>query len=147
MARRSSGAQPAVVKVASFAGGPARVKSLLDYLSRQGELSVEDETGTEIHGREQVLGFLGVFWDAFPDGRLETSRLLAEGSVVAAEGQFTGTHTGVMRTPAGDVAATGRHVDVPWMSSYEIRGDELASEHLYFDQAAMLSQLGLMPAS
>ena len=54
-----------------------------------------------MHGREEVLGFLGVFWDAFPDGRLETSRLLAEGSVVAAEGRFIGTHTGVMRTPAG----------------------------------------------
>jgi predicted ester cyclase len=62
-----------------------------------------------VHGREEVLGFLGVFWDAFPDGRLETSGLLAEGSVVAAEGRFIGTHTGVMRTPAGDVAATGRH--------------------------------------
>src|SRR5687767_4404124 len=49
-----------------------------------------------MHGREEVLGFLGVFWDAFPDGRLETSRLLAEGSVIAAEGRFTGTHTGVM---------------------------------------------------
>ncbi len=24
-----------------------------------------------VHGREEVLGFLGVFWDAFPDGRLE----------------------------------------------------------------------------
>ena len=37
-----------------------------------------------MQGREEVLGFLGVFWDAFPDGRLETSRLLAEGSVAAA---------------------------------------------------------------
>jgi SnoaL-like domain len=46
-----------------------------------------------MHGRDQVLGFLGVLWDAFPDGRLETSRLLAEGSVVAAEGRFMGTHT------------------------------------------------------
>jgi predicted ester cyclase len=100
-----------------------------------------------MHGREQVLGFLGVFWDAFPDGRLEASRLLAEGSVVAAEGRFTGTHTGVMRAPAGDVAATGRQVDFRWMSSYEVRGDELASEHLYFDQAELLGQLGLMPAT
>ncbi len=96
-----------------------------------------------MHGREQVLGFLGVFWDAFPDGRLETSRLLAEGSVVAAEGRFIVTHTGVLRTPAGDVAATGRSVDFRWMSSYEVRGDELASEHLYFDQAELLGQLGL----
>ena len=98
-------------------------------------------------GREEVLGFLGVFWDAFPDVRLVMSRLLAEGSVVAAEGRLIGTHTGVMRTPAGDVAATGRQVDVRWMSSYEVRGDELASEHLYFDQAELLGQLGLMPAT
>ena len=70
-ARLASGAQPAVVKVASFAGGPARVKSLLDYLSRQGELSVEDETGTEIHGREQVLDFSRRWGDRF-DGRAES---------------------------------------------------------------------------
>ena len=100
-----------------------------------------------VHGREEVLGFLGVFWAAFPDGRLELSSLLAEGSVVAAEGRFIGTHTGVMRTPAGDVAATGRQVDLRWMSAYQVRGDELASEHLYFDQAEMLGQLGLMPAT
>jgi len=100
-----------------------------------------------MHGREEVLGFLGVFWDAFPDGRLETSGLLAEGSAVAAEGRFIGTHTGVMRTPAAEIAATGREVDLRWMSRYEVRGDELASEHLYFDQAELLGQLGLMPAT
>jgi len=100
-----------------------------------------------VHGREEVLGFLGVFWDAFPDGRLEMLGLLAEGSVVAAEGRFIGTHTGVMRTPAGDVAATGRQVDLRWTSAYQVRGDELASEHLYFDQAELLGQLGLMPAT
>jgi predicted ester cyclase len=99
-----------------------------------------------MRGRGEVLGFLGVFWDALPDGRLETSRLLAEGSLVAAEGLFVGTHTGVMRTPADDVAATGRHVLFRWMSSYEVRGDELASEHLYFAPAELLG-LGLMPAT
>src|SRR4029450_9453241 len=85
-----------------------------------------------MHGREQVFGFFGGFWEGF---------------VVAAEGRFIATPTGVMRTPAGDVAATGRQVDLRWMSSYEVRGDELASEHLYFDQAELLGQLGLMPAT
>lgn len=98
-----------------------------------------------MRGREEVLGFLGVMWDAFPDGRLETSRLLVEGSAVAAEGRFIGTHSGVMRTPEGEIPATGRQVDFRWMSSYEVRGEELASEHLYFDQAEFLGQLGLMP--
>jgi hypothetical protein len=33
------------------------------------------------------------------------------------------------------------------MSRYEVRGDALASEHLCFDQAELLDQLGLMPAT
>jgi hypothetical protein len=30
---------------------------------------------------------------------------------------------------------------------YEVRGDQLASEHLYFDQVDLLTQLGVMPSS
>jgi hypothetical protein len=33
------------------------------------------------------------------------------------------------------------------MSAYQVRGDELVSEPLYFDQAELLGQLGLMPAT
>jgi predicted ester cyclase len=110
--------------------------------SEDAELVAPDAS---MHGRDEVLGFFGVFWEAFPDVRLETSGRIAEGSVVAGEGRFIGTHTGVMRTPAGDIAPTGRGVDVRWMSSYQVRGDELVSEHLYFDQAELLGQLGLMP--
>jgi len=103
--------------------------------------------GASMRGREEVLGFIAAFWDAFPDGRLELSRVFAERSVAAAEGRFIGTHTGVLHTPVGDVPATSRHVEFRWMSSYDVRGDELASEHLYFDQVELLGQLGLMPTS
>jgi predicted ester cyclase len=100
--------------------------------------------GASIRGRDDVLAFIGAFWEAFPDGRLELSRILGEGSVAAAEGRFIGTHSGVFRTPTGDVPASGRVVDFRWMSAYEVRGDELASEHLFFDQVELLTQLGLM---
>jgi predicted ester cyclase len=101
--------------------------------------------GASMRGRDEILAFLGVFWEAFPDGRLETVRLLAEGSVAAAEGRFLGTHTGVMRTPTGEVPATGKQVEFRWMASCEVHGDELVSEHLYFDQLELLGQLGLLP--
>jgi len=100
--------------------------------------------GASMSGREEVLAFLGAFWEAFPDGRLELSRVFGEGSLAAAEGRFIGTHGGVFRTPTGEVPATGRLVEFRWMSAYEARGDELASEHLFFDQVELLSQLGLM---
>jgi hypothetical protein len=54
------------------------------------------------------------------------------------------SHSGVFRTPTGEVPATGRLVEFRWMSAYEARGDELASEHLLFDQVELLAQLGLM---
>ena len=97
----------------------------------------------QFRGRDQVLGFLGGFWEAFPDGRLEIARLLGEGSLAAAEGLMIGTHTGVLRTPNGDVPPTGRAVKVRWMALYEVRGDEIAFEHLYFDQSEFMTQLGL----
>ncbi|HVV89154.1 MAG TPA: nuclear transport factor 2 family protein [Solirubrobacterales bacterium] len=101
--------------------------------------------GASVDGREAVLGFLGVFQEAFPDGRLEIKRLLAEGDAAAVEGSFAGTHDGVLHSPAGDVAPTGRRVDFRWAAAYRVRDAELLSEHLYFDQMEFLGQLGLLP--
>lgn len=57
-----------------------------------------------------------------------------------------GTHTSVLQTPEGEVPPTGRRVEIRWTAMYEARGDELVSEHLYFDQVEFLTQLGLAPA-
>ena len=81
----------------------------------------------QFRGRDQVLGFLGGFWEAFPDGRLEIVRSIAEGPFAAAEGILTGTHSGILRTPSGDVPATGRSVNLHWMAMYEIMSHSLAS--------------------
>ena len=97
----------------------------------------------QFRGRDQVLGFLGGYWEAFPDGRLEIIRSIGEGSSAAAEGVFIGTHTGILRTPNGDVPPTGRPVKVRWMAMYEVSGEEFTSEHLYFDQSEFMTQLGL----
>jgi predicted ester cyclase len=98
-----------------------------------------------ISGREQALEFLSVFQEAFPDWRLELKQLLVDDDTAAAEGAFVGTHEGVLRTPGGEVAATGRRVDFRWASLYRAEGDELVSEHLFFDQLELLGQLGRAP--
>jgi len=103
--------------------------------------------GATCKGRDEVLGFLGVFQEAFPDGRLAIKRTLVDGSSGAAvEGVFTGTHDGVLHTPDGDVSPSGRAVELRWAAAYEIAGQELVSEHLYFDQVEFLGQLGLLPS-
>ena len=101
--------------------------------------------GAQASGRDNVLGFIGVFQEAFSDLRLEVEEILAEGQAAAAEGMLTGTHDGVFHTPDGDVPPTGRAVQLRWAALSAIEGDTLKSEHLYFDQMDFLGQLGLLP--
>jgi predicted ester cyclase len=101
--------------------------------------------GAQVSGRDDVNGFLRVFHEAFPDGRLEVEKLLSDGPAAAAEGTFVGTHDGVLHTPNGDVAPTGRAIEFRWSAVYATDGDALKSEHLFFDQMDFLSQLGLLP--
>ncbi len=101
--------------------------------------------GAQVSGRDNVIGFLAVFQDAFPDLRLEIVQLLTDGTAAAAEGTLRGTHTGVLQTPNGAVAPTGQGVELPWAAVYATEGDTLKSEHLFFDQMDFLGQLGLLP--
>lgn len=96
-------------------------------------------------GRDAVLGFQAAFWEAFPDGRLELSHVLGDGEAAAAEGVFSGRHDGPLRSPEGEVSPTGRSISFRWAAVYGVRGDELISEHLFFDQIEFLGQLGLLP--
>jgi predicted ester cyclase len=101
--------------------------------------------GAQVSGRDDVNGFLGVFHEAFSDGRLEVKQLVSDGSAAAAEGTFVGTHDGVLHTPDGDVAPTGRAIEFRWAAVYATDGDTLKYEHLFFDQMDFLGQLGLLP--
>ena len=101
--------------------------------------------GAQVSGRDDVIGFLGVFQEAFPDLRLEIKQLLTDGPAAAAEGTLAGTHDGVLHTPNGDVAPTGRAVELRRAAVYATDGETLKSEHLFFDQMDLLGQLGLLP--
>lgn len=101
--------------------------------------------GEVLRGKEEALGFIGGFWEAFPDARQEIAAMVAEGSRVMVEGKLVATHSGVFRTPDGEVPPTERRIELGWMAMFEIRGDELVSERLYFDQLELLAQLGLAP--
>jgi predicted ester cyclase len=101
--------------------------------------------GGQASGRDDVISFLGVFTEALPDLRLEIKQLLTDGPAAAAEGTLSGTHNGVLHAPDGDVAPTGRAIELRWAAVYATDGDALKSEHLFFDQMDFLGQLGLLP--
>ena len=101
--------------------------------------------GAEVSGRDNVIRFIAVFQEAFPDLRLEIKQLLTDGPAAAAEGIMAGTHDGVFHTPNGDIAPTGRAIALRWAAIYVTEADTLKSEHLFFDQMDFLGQLGLLP--
>jgi hypothetical protein len=66
----ASGSQPAVVKLASFGGG-SRLGAMINYVSRNGAVAVENERGDQLHGRDQ-LSAVGDEWDHLMKNRAES---------------------------------------------------------------------------
>ena len=60
---------------------------------------------------------------------------------------FEFTHTSKMDWMLPGVAPTGKHVRVPLVVVVHFRDGKLAHEHIYWDQASVLVQLGLLDAT
>jgi predicted ester cyclase len=97
----------------------------------------------ELVGKPAVKAFYKSWLDAFPDARVEVMGLHVLDDLAVEEGVFTGTHRGLLHSPAGDLPPTGRKVRVEYMQVARFRGDEVAAFHLVFDRLEMLEQLGV----
>ena len=82
-----------------------------------------------------------------PDTSLRlVSRTVGETSLVD-EMIFSFTHTGEVDWMLPGVAPTGRRVEIPLVAIVRFEGDRLAHEHIYWDQASVLVQIGLLDPS
>jgi carboxymethylenebutenolidase len=71
------------------------------------------------------------------------SRTVGEDQLVD-EMIFSFTHTQEMPWMLPGIAPTNRHVEVALVAIVKFRGDKLAHEHIYWDQASVLKQIGLL---
>jgi carboxymethylenebutenolidase len=79
-----------------------------------------------------------------PDTTLTpVSRTVGKDSVVD-EMIFAFTHTSEVDWMLPGVAPTGRRVEVPLIAIVRFVGDKVAHEHIYWDQASVLVQIGLL---
>ena len=82
-----------------------------------------------------------------PDTKLTPiSRTVGEDQLVD-EMIFSFTHTQEMPWMLPGVAPTNRHVEVALVAIVRFRGGKLAHEHIYWDQASVLKQIGLLKDS
>ena len=101
--------------------------------------------GVELRGRDAAAAWIDVFLRAFPDLKHEILATVQCGDAVATEARFTATHTGPLASPNGDIPPTGKPVALDYVDVTRFADGRIASEHIYFDQVAFLSQLGLLP--
>ncbi len=101
--------------------------------------------GGPMRGREAVRPFLGGYISGFPGSRFDISHWVSSGDTVVAEGTWSGTNSGPMLTPQGEMSATGQSVALPFVTVLEFQGDQITSHRAYWDQATFMQQLGLMP--
>jgi len=86
------------------------------------------------------------FATAFPNFKHVVSRCIESGETIACEGHFVGDHTGPMGMPNGQsIPPTNKHVDFEWGGIAVIKNGKLASCNVYFDNMALMGQLGLLP--
>lgn len=101
--------------------------------------------GVQGHGKDACVASYSIWLSAFPDGHVEVHGVHFVDDLALEEGTFSGTHTGILATPAGDVPPTGRSVSAPYLQIVRFRDGKHASFNLVFDRLQMLEQLGLVP--
>jgi carboxymethylenebutenolidase len=100
-------------------------------------------------GKEQLREFYSKhFIPRMPPDTTLTpiSRTIGDDQIVD-EMIFKFTHSIKMDWMLPGVEPTGKRVEVPLVAIVRLRGDKLTHEHIYWDQASVLVQLGLLDAS
>lgn len=99
-----------------------------------------------IKGAKAVRESLAPFLKAFPDIRMVTETQFGAGDWITQLGHTRGTNTGPLEMPGGQtIPATNKSIRLPVAMVARLEGGKFAEINLYFDQAAMLTQLGLLP--
>ena len=74
--------------------------------------------------------------------------LFADGEYVVEQARYVGTHTGPLRSPDGvEIPPTGRPFDFPFVGIFRVRGGQIRSIRIFYDQIELFTQLGLMPGA
>jgi len=101
--------------------------------------------GDAVHSRDEWRAYCSVFVTAFPDLTQDVRLLVDAGEYAFAEVVARGTHTGPLAAPEGEIAPTGRKIEIPFCVVMHARNGLLVDGREYYDGATLLRQLGLAP--
>lgn len=95
-------------------------------------------------GPDAVSGWMTAYFVAFPDLCHRPSGATNGPSRLAVEVGVSGTHAGILATPAGPIQPSGRVVDLSLGEFWDLDAHgSITRYRVYFDQLDFLRQLGL----
>jgi steroid delta-isomerase-like uncharacterized protein len=104
----------------------------------------EVATGRRVEGADATIAAWKGWAQAFPDSKGSFDRSHVAGNdTVVLELTWRGTHQGPLGTAMGNIAPTGKSIEVRAVAIVEVRGDKAKSQRHFFDMATLLQQIGL----
>jgi len=96
----------------------------------------------EFRGRDAVRGFFRELFAAVPDFDMTVERVVADESAVAVKWRARGTFTGA---PFQGILATGRAVEIRGLDFFELDGEVIRRNTIFYDGASFARQIGMLP--
>jgi steroid delta-isomerase-like uncharacterized protein len=105
---------------------------------------VYEEVGThrKIKGVDDVLTAWKGWATAIPDSRASFQSELVSGNTAVLEITWTGTHSGPLQTPSGEIPPSGKKIELRAIQVVEVANDKAKSVRHYFDMGTLLQQIG-----
>jgi steroid delta-isomerase-like uncharacterized protein len=108
------------------------------------DAAVLSEPAGEFKGREAIVEYWREMFEAFPDLEARDELTAEAGDAAINEWVFAGTNSGPMKTPEGTIPPTGKRVRLRGCDVVTVRDGRIESHRVYYDQLAMMTQLGLV---
>jgi predicted ester cyclase len=97
-------------------------------------------------GRSAIRERLARDLVACPDIAWTVLSFVEQGDTFADEWSFVATHSGPFQLPDGtELPPTGRQVELRGMELVVVRDGKIVVDNLYYDNMAVMAQLGLVP--
>ena len=106
---------------------------------------VYDELAThrKAKGVDEVLTNWKGWAKALPDSRATFNSEFVSGNTAVLEVTWRGTHEGPLQTAEGEIAPTGKKIELRAIQVVDVANDRVKSIRQYFDMGTLLEQIGV----
>jgi ketosteroid isomerase-like protein len=128
-----------------FDGFNAKDLDAIEALAADDFVLIDCASGEKYEGPEGARRNAEGWLTPFADVNVEVTNVVSSGDWAVAECVGRGTHSGPMQTPMGEVAPTGKQIELHFCSLVKVRDGKMVEGRDYYDAMTIASQLGLLP--